>query len=136
MARIHCIRICGSALLGSLAFAPNASAQQFTHNTTSVPSSSGYTENVDFADVDLDGDWDAAFANGGDFGNQQNVLWQNQGFAQGGTLGVFTNVTATQFPVVLDDSRDIEFVDFDNDGDHDLYISNTAQQSPLSLIHI
>jgi hypothetical protein len=127
MARNLPIRIGTGALLGSLALGVSASAQQFVHNTTNVPSSGSSTENVDFADIDLDGDWDAGFANGGDAGNQQNVLWRNQGLAQGGTLGVFTNVTGTQFPVVLDDSRDIEFVDLDADGDHDLYISNTSQ---------
>jgi len=98
-------------------------------NTTDIPPSADYTENVDFADIDNDGDWDAAFAEGGDNGNAQNHLWRNNGGLQGGTIGVFTNVTATQFPVVSDASRDIEFVDFDNDGDQDLYISNTSTDS-------
>ena len=101
-----------------------AQAQQFTRNTTDIPASSGYTENVDFADVDGDGDWDAGFADGGDIGNQQNRLWRNSGGVQGGTVGVFVDVTATQFPVVADSSRDIEFVDFDRDGDLDAYVSN------------
>jgi hypothetical protein len=110
----------------ALMLSSSARAQQFTRDTADIPPSSDYTENVDFADVDNDGDWDAAFAEGGDNGNAQNHLWINQGGAQGGTIGVFTNVTATQFPVVSDDSRDVEFVDFDNDGDVDLYISNTS----------
>jgi len=118
-----------AALLGLLALGGSASAQQLPRNTTDIPNNTGYTENVDFADIDLDGDWDAALAEGGDNGNDQNNLWRNNGFAQGGTVGVFTDVTAAQFPAQVDQSRDIEFVDFDADGDHDIYVSNTSQLS-------
>ncbi|MFT4541119.1 MAG: hypothetical protein ACI841_000056 [Planctomycetota bacterium] len=107
-----------------------ASAQSFVDNTSDIPSGSpsnaSNTENVDFADVDLDGDWDAAFADGGDDLDDQNRLWINQGGAQGGSTGVFIDRTSTQFPSVLDQSRDIEFVDFDADGDSDIYVSNTS----------
>ncbi len=118
-------------LLPSAAFtvllAGSASAQ-FVRNTTSVPTTAvGHTENVDFGDVDGDGDWDAVFADGGDFGNQQNRIWINMGGAQAGTLGTFQDQSATRFPVFLDDSRDIEFADIDNDGDLDIYTSNTSQ---------
>ena len=98
-------------------------------DNTKIPQTGSYTENVDFADVDLDGDWDAALADGGDNGNDQNRLWINQGGAQAGTLGVFVDQTSTQAPNVQDDSRDIEFADIDDDGDLDVYVSNTAQVS-------
>ncbi len=104
-----------------------ASAQQFVRNTADIPASTGDTEQVDFADVDLDGDWDAAFANGGNIGPQQNVLWINQGGVQGGPIGTFTNETVTRFPAVLDTSRDIEFADYDGDGDPDAFIANTSE---------
>ncbi|HUR28075.1 MAG TPA: VCBS repeat-containing protein [Planctomycetota bacterium] len=116
------------APLGTLAvlFAGNASAQ-FTRNTTNVPTAAvGYTENVDFGDVDNDGDWDAILGDGGDFGNQQNRIWINQGGMQGGALGTFVDQTPTRLPAFLDDSRDVEFADIDNDGDLDLYVSNTS----------
>ena len=103
---------------------------QFTVDSSVIPSganNASSTENVDFADVDQDGDWDIALADGGDDGNDQNRLWMNMGGAQGGMLGEFTDQTSTPFPTISDDSRDIEFVDFDNDSDVDLYISNTAQ---------
>jgi hypothetical protein len=105
--------------------------QGFSSGASQVPQGSpfnnSWSENVDFADVDLDGDWDASFADGGDFGNDQNRLWVNAGFAQGGTLGFFLDQTSTRFPAVLDQSRDTDFVDFDADGDPDLFITNTSQ---------
>ncbi|MCZ6596126.1 MAG: VCBS repeat-containing protein, partial [Planctomycetota bacterium] len=107
-----------------------SAAAQYVVDNSKIPSGAGInssTENVDFGDVDLDGDWDVALAAVGDAGNDQNRLWINQGGAQGGTLGQFTDETAAQFPVFLDDSRDIEFADIDGDADLDLYTSNTSQ---------
>ncbi len=110
-----------------------ASAQGFQFAPQRIPQgapfNNSYTENVDFADVDLDGDFDAIFADGGDFGNDQNRLWINMGGAQGGALGVFEDRTATQLPVVIDASRDVDFVDVDEDGDFDVFTSNTSQIS-------
>ncbi|MEM7309795.1 MAG: VCBS repeat-containing protein [Planctomycetota bacterium] len=116
------------ALLVSLLASP--AAAQYVVDNSVLPGGSANnstTENVDFADVDLDGDWDVAMGDGGDNGNDQNRLWINQGGLQAGTLGQFVDETSAQFPTLSDDSRDIEFVDFDNDGDADIYISNTAQ---------
>jgi len=87
------------------------------------------TENADFADVDQDGDWDIILGDGGDDGNDQNRIWINQGNAQAGTIGNFEDRTSTQFPTVSDTTRDIEFVDFDNDSDQDIYVSNTSQNN-------
>ncbi|MCY2958835.1 MAG: VCBS repeat-containing protein [Planctomycetota bacterium] len=116
-------------LLVAAFFALPASAQQFVLNTADVPPSAGTTEQVDYADVDLDGDWDVGFANGGDIGNQQNILWINRGGLQGGVVGVFTNETVTRFPAILDASRDIEFADYDSDGDPDAFIANDCALS-------
>lgn len=115
----------GTTLIGSL-----AGAQTFTNNPGAIPGgstfNSSWSENVDFGDVDLDGDFDAVFADGGDTTQDQDRIWINNGFAQAGTLGTFTDETATRFPSTLAQGRDIEFVDFDNDGDLDFYTSNTS----------
>ena len=107
-----------------LALSAAAQAQIFSNNTSQIPQGSPFnnsaTENVDFADVDGDGDYDAVFADGGDFGNDQNRIWINNG------SGTFTDETSTRLPALLDDSRDVDFVDFDHDGDPDIYVSNTS----------
>jgi len=116
--------------LGILVLSTAATAQNFTNASGQIPGGSpnnaSRSENVDFADYDQDGDWDCAFADGGDGGNDQNRLWTNQGLAQAGVIGNFLDVTNTQAPVFNDQSRDIEFVDFDNDSDVDIYVSNTS----------
>ncbi|HKX46963.1 MAG TPA: VCBS repeat-containing protein [Planctomycetota bacterium] len=121
-----------AAAVAFFGFGGTAQAQLLVEDNTGNPTGVGVassTENVDFADVDLDGDWDAVFADGGDDGNDQNRIWINRGGLQAGPLGDFLDQTSTRFPQQVDDSRDIEFADIDNDGDHDLYVSNTAQLS-------
>ncbi len=107
---------------------------QFEDNQTQIPQGSPFnnsaSENVDFGDVDSDGDWDAIFSDGGDFTQDQSRIWINQGGLQGGTVGWFTDETAARFPQVNLQSRDIEFADIDRDGDLDIYLANTARLVP------
>ena len=108
---IFCLAALGVFALPSTAFA------QFQQQSGVIPNTGSSSENVDFGDIDLDGDWDAVIADGGDDGNDQNQLYLNRGGLQAGTIGVFTNGTASRLPAQLDDSRDIEFADIDGDGD-------------------
>ena len=116
-----------ASLCGLVALSGTAQAQ-FTKNTTDIPTggsaNNSRSENVDFGDVDQDGDWDAVFADGGDQDQDQNRIWINRG--PGANLGKFQDETGARFPAINDQSRDIEFVDFDNDTDLDIYVSNTA----------
>ncbi len=90
-----------------------------------------YSEEIDFGDADNDGDMDAIVANGGDGGQLPNRIFINQGGLQGGTLGLFAEETATRFAgFPADRSRDIEFVDFEGDGDLDVFVANIGQGSP------
>ncbi len=119
------------ALFLLAAAAGTASAQSYINASNQIPQGPPFnnssTENVDFADVDLDGDYDAACADGGDCCNDQSRMWINMGGAQGGTIGFFQDQTSTRFPASLKDSRDVDFVDVDADGDDDIYLSNTSQ---------
>ena len=71
----------GLLALFTAALGSAADAQVFKNNTAQIPQGSpnnnSFSENVDFGDVDLDGDLDAAFADGGDAGNARNRLWIN-----------------------------------------------------------
>jgi hypothetical protein len=116
--------------LAPVALACLAPAQVFQNASSKVPQGSPFnnsdTAGVDFADVDGDGDFDAAFADGDDAGSDQNRLWINLGGVQGGTIGFFSDETATRFPALLDQSRDLEFADLDGDGDEDVFTSNDS----------
>ncbi|QDU65950.1 FG-GAP repeat domain-containing protein [Engelhardtia mirabilis] len=118
------------ALAALVTLAPAVDAQVFLENTTAIPqdapANNSNSEEVEFSDVDLDGDWDAGFADGGDYFNDQNRLWINQGGLQTGASGTFVDETATRFPTVNDASRDLDFADIDDDGDPDAYIANHA----------
>lgn len=119
------------ALLALPFAAAPAAAQAFVSQPGKIPQgnpdNNSWTEHVAFADIDLDGDYDALFGDGGECCNDQNRMWVNLGGQQGQTVGFFADRTSTRLPAILDNTRDIEFVDYDNDADSDIYVTNTSQ---------
>jgi hypothetical protein len=83
----------------------------------------GYTTAVALGDVDGDGDLDALVGN--TFG-QQNRLYLN-------LPGIFTDVTATNLPALLDDTTAVALGDVEGDGDLDAFVGNFARQNHLYL---
>jgi hypothetical protein len=82
----------------------------------------GRSAELDAADVDLDGDFDVAVANGDDGAAELQRLFINDG------RGVFTDETAKRFVgFPLMKARDLEFFDAENDGDSDLMISEDTK---------
>lgn len=72
------------------------------------------TQDVKLSDVDLDGDWDILFGN-----EDQNQLYINDG------LGNFAMETLQRLPQLGNqETRKITPLDFDGDGDEDLFLCN------------
>ncbi|MBI3820195.1 MAG: VCBS repeat-containing protein [Planctomycetes bacterium] len=76
-------------------------------------------------DVDGDGDADLVFAQMGTGSGRQPLLLRNNG------AGVFTDITTTNFPVVLMISPCAQFGDIDNDGDLDVALCD--QGKPIRM---
>lgn len=126
-----------SPLLASLFVTLPASAQTapFTPSPQYIPFGSANvspTSEIDFADTDNDGDWDALLANGGEWGLHQCRLWCNMDGLQGGVLGNFLDGSTIHFPMFSQPALDVEIADFDGDGDEDLFWVNHSLGGPQS----
>ncbi len=95
----------------------------FKNATNQLPQLAASIGDVEFGDVDNDGDLDIILADWGPGSNMENAggltqLWINDG------AGFFKDVTATQMPSIpIQFSWDLEFIDVDNDFDLDIGIS-------------
>ncbi len=99
----------------------------FTYLGDAAPSQLGsYSETASWGDYDLDGDVDLYLTNSD--GDKKNVLYRNDGPT--GTGGHnFTKMTDVGAAVTdANASRSVNWVDYDNDGDLDLFVSNELNQ--------
>jgi hypothetical protein len=78
----------------------------------------GFTMGSVFGDYDNDGDQDLYLANGGQSEIESNILFANNGD------GTFTDVTTKAGVGLKEFTYSASFVDYDNDGDLDLYCAN------------
>src|SRR5262245_65873516 len=96
--------------------AASLAAQQFTYDATALPAQNIWTDGVEIADIEGDGDNDILFANGSSYGAggaQAQHLFLNNG------LGTFVAAHA-QLNVANFNAKMVIAEDFDNDGDLDL----------------
>lgn len=99
----------------------NAGGTAFTQiDTGIVPNDGGYSETASWGDMDGDGLLDLYVANSdGDF---RNFLYRNLG------AGAFEKVTGIVPATEQFRSRCVNWIDYDLDGDQDLFVANEATQ--------
>lgn len=115
-----------------------ASAQQFQHQVGLIPGPARWTEGVECADVDHDGDLDVFFADGEGFSSagtqRQNVLLINQ-FVPSGTLS-FTDESVARLGIHLSNAKGVVTRDVNADGWVDvLYCNAFATDTPFLYIN-
>jgi plastocyanin len=109
------------SLLASL-----APAQQFQYQAGLIPGTARWTEGLESADVDNDGDLDVFFAEGEGFTSagtkRQNTLVINQ-FIENGSLS-FTNESVARLGTHLSNAKGVATGDIDGDGWVDAVFAN------------
>lgn len=94
----------------------------FTHIPTAVTGNIGtHSETAAWGDYDNDGFVDVYLTNSD--GDKRNMLYRNKGDDS------FERITAGAWVTEADLSRCVNWVDYDNDGDADLFVTNESNQA-------
>lgn len=117
-----------------LVLASPALAQQFTHSPGLIPGSAVWSEGVECADVDNDGDLDIFFADGEGFSSPgtQRVNRLVMNLLEGQPLR-FVDQTTTRLGSELTHGRGVTTGDIDSDGWVDALFANAFNTDPPSL---
>jgi FG-GAP-like repeat len=133
--RFSTLAVSASAPLVLVALASTASAQQFQHQVGMIPGTPRWTEGVEAADVDNDGDLDLFFADGEGFmsaGTQrQNVLEINKKIETG--ILSFADESVARLGAHTSNAKGVTTGDIDGDGWIDALYSNAFNTAPASL---
>jgi hypothetical protein len=137
MSHVRPLSLAGAAIIAAAAgIAVPASAQQFQDRTSTVfPSGLPdlYTNGVDAADLDGDGDLDLIFANGGNFSSpgapQALRIFINDG------SGVFADESAARVAGISGAIRGVAIGDIEGDGDLDLLLAEDFNRQPRLLVN-
>ena len=100
----------------------------FTDSGQSLGNSS--SRSLSLGDLDGDGDLDAFIANSPVVGGGPNRVWLNDGGAQGGTPGNFTD---SGYGLGNSNSHGVALGDVDGDGDFDAFVTNYVQADRVWL---
>lgn len=123
--------------LSLLGLAGAVGAQQFTYTPGLIPGTPRWTEGVEAADVDNDGDLDLFFAEGDGFTfagtKRQNILQINQ-FVGSGSLS-FTNESVARLGARVSNAKGVATGDIDGDGWIDAIFANGFNTDPPFLYH-
>lgn len=132
MLRLRPLRASSAA---ALLLAAPAAAQQFSIQTGAFSATARWTEGVECADIDNDGDLDVFFAEGDGFSSvgsaRQNKLFLNQ-LVETGTMS-FSDVSIARLGTHLSNAKAVVTADVDGDGYIDALFVNAFNAQPPYL---
>jgi len=133
--RISSLGVCASAPLVLVALASTASAQQFQYQAGMIPGTARWSEGVEAADVDNDGDLDLFFADGEGYSSagvqRQNVLEINKKIETG--ILSFADESVARLGAHTSNAKGVTTGDINGDGWIDALYSNAFNTAPASL---